>query len=113
MNAAEIEQAISEFTLQPFVAAEFAFGFLAAFSNTAPTLKCLSVELLNENPDWAKEDRRADTNDFMVRLVFASLRKIPTFLNARACSTRLWSITVFCWIRMARRSTQLSIGRLI
>ncbi|MCW8155857.1 class I SAM-dependent DNA methyltransferase [Stutzerimonas stutzeri] len=30
----------------------------------------LYVELLNENPDWAKAERRADMNHFMARLVF-------------------------------------------
>ncbi len=41
MNAVEIEQAISELALQPFDAAEFAFGFLAAFGNKDTTLKRL------------------------------------------------------------------------
>lgn len=33
-------------------------------------LNKLYVELLRENPDWAKDDRRADMNHFMARLVF-------------------------------------------
>ncbi|PAB29695.1 lactate dehydrogenase [Pseudomonas savastanoi pv. nerii] len=33
-------------------------------------LNKLYVELLNENPDWAKTERRADMNHFMARLVF-------------------------------------------
>ncbi|MES9829198.1 MAG: DNA methyltransferase [Candidatus Thiodiazotropha sp.] len=33
-------------------------------------LNKLYVELLRENPDWAKNDRRADMNHFMARLVF-------------------------------------------
>lgn len=33
-------------------------------------LNKLYVELLNENPDWAKAGRRADMNHFMARLVF-------------------------------------------
>lgn len=33
-------------------------------------LNKLYVELLNENPDWTKDDRRADMNHFMARLVF-------------------------------------------
>ena len=33
-------------------------------------LNKLYVELLNENPDWAKEERRADMNHFMARLIF-------------------------------------------
>lgn len=33
-------------------------------------LNKLYVELLSENPDWAKAERRADMNHFMARLVF-------------------------------------------
>ncbi|MDH0623064.1 N-6 DNA methylase [Pseudomonas chengduensis] len=33
-------------------------------------LNKLYVELLNENPDWARAERRADMNHFMARLVF-------------------------------------------
>ena len=33
-------------------------------------LNKLYVELLRENPEWAKEDRRADMNHFMARLIF-------------------------------------------
>lgn len=33
-------------------------------------LNKLYVELLNENPNWAKAERRADMNHFMARLVF-------------------------------------------
>jgi hypothetical protein len=33
-------------------------------------LNKLYVELLNENPDWAQAERRADMNHFMARLVF-------------------------------------------
>jgi len=33
-------------------------------------LNKLYVELLRENPDWAKDDRRPDMNHFMARLVF-------------------------------------------
>lgn len=33
-------------------------------------LNKLYVELLNENPDWATDERRADMNHFMARLVF-------------------------------------------
>ena len=35
MNAVEIEAAISELALQPFDAAEFPFGFLAAFGSVS------------------------------------------------------------------------------
>jgi hypothetical protein len=41
MNAVEIEGAISELALQPFVATEFPFAFLAAFGNKDTTLKRL------------------------------------------------------------------------
>jgi hypothetical protein len=33
-------------------------------------LNKLYVELLRENPDWSKEDRRSDMNHFMARLIF-------------------------------------------
>jgi hypothetical protein len=33
-------------------------------------LNKLYVELLNENPDWAGDERRADMNHFMARLIF-------------------------------------------
>jgi hypothetical protein len=33
-------------------------------------LNKLYIELLKENPDWAKDERRADMNHFMARLVF-------------------------------------------
>lgn len=33
-------------------------------------LNKLYVELLSNNPDWAKDDKRADMNHFMARLVF-------------------------------------------
>jgi len=41
MNAVEIEEAISDLALQPFDAAEFPFGFLAAFGNKDTALKRL------------------------------------------------------------------------
>ena len=33
-------------------------------------LNKLYVELLRENPEWAKDERRADMNHFMARLIF-------------------------------------------
>jgi hypothetical protein len=47
-------------------------------------LNKLYVELLHENSDWAKDERRADMNHFMARLVF--LPKTPISSTARACS---------------------------
>ncbi len=41
MNAVEIEQAISELALAPFVATEFPYAFLAAFGSKENTLKRL------------------------------------------------------------------------
>ncbi|MDD2742871.1 MAG: lactate dehydrogenase [Rhodocyclaceae bacterium] len=41
MNAVEIEEALSNLALQPFIAAEFPFAFLAAFGNKDTTLKRL------------------------------------------------------------------------
>jgi hypothetical protein len=200
MNAVEIEQAISELALQPFDAAEYAFGFLAAFGNKDTTLKRLRtgnnntsdvpggvllrnnihvavcesgtvgevlkslraspattkakakfilatdgqtleaedlvggetvncaysdfpdhfgfflplagistikeikdnpidvratgrlnklyVELLNENPDWAKEERRADMNHFMARLVFCFFAEDTDIFNGEGLFTK-------------------------
>ena len=36
-------------------------------------LNKLYVELLRENPDWAKAERRADMNHFMARLIFCRI----------------------------------------
>lgn len=44
MNAIEIEQAISELAAQPFDRTNFPFAFLAAFGNTAPTIKRLQSD---------------------------------------------------------------------
>ncbi len=41
INAAEIEQAISDLTLQPIAAAEFPFALVAAFGNDETTLRRL------------------------------------------------------------------------
>ncbi len=37
-------------------------------------LNRLYVELLKDNPDWGKADRRHDLNQFMARLIFCLLR---------------------------------------
>ncbi|MBI5918396.1 MAG: class I SAM-dependent DNA methyltransferase [Nitrosomonadales bacterium] len=49
MNAVEIEQAISELSLQPFDAAEFPFAFLAAFGNKETALKRLRAGNSNKS----------------------------------------------------------------
>jgi len=54
-------------------------------------LNKLYVELLSENPEWAKEDRRADMNHFMARLVFCFLPKILTSSMATVYLLRPWS----------------------
>jgi len=54
-------------------------------------LNKLYVELLRENPAWAKEDRRSDMNHFMARLIFASSPKTRASSTAPACSHRPWS----------------------
>ncbi len=51
-------------------------------------LNKLYVELLRENPAWAKADRRADMNHFMARLSFLLCRRHGHLQRSRACSRR-------------------------
>ncbi len=51
-------------------------------------LNKLYVELLNENPDWAKENRRADMNHFMARLVFCFFAEDTDIFNGEGLFTR-------------------------
>lgn len=51
-------------------------------------LNKLYVELLGENPDWAKEDRRADMNHFMARLVFCFFAEDTDIFNGEGLFTR-------------------------
>lgn len=44
-------------------------------------LNKLYVELLKENPDWAKDERRADMNHFMARLVFCFFAEDTDIFN--------------------------------
>lgn len=44
-------------------------------------LNKLYVELLNENPDWAKAERRTDMNHFMARLVFCFFAEDTDIFN--------------------------------
>lgn len=44
-------------------------------------LNKLYVELLNENPDWAQAERRADMNHFMARLVFCFFAEDTDIFN--------------------------------
>ena len=53
-------------------------------------LNKLYVELLRENPEWAKEQRRADMNHFMARLIFCFFAEDTGIFN----STGLFSKTV-------------------
>jgi hypothetical protein len=53
-------------------------------------LNKLYVELLRENPDWAKDERRADMNHFMARLVFCFFAEDTDIFNG----TSLFSQTV-------------------
>lgn len=53
-------------------------------------LNKLYVELLRENPEWAKADRRADMNHFMSRLIFCFFAEDTGIFN----STGLFSKTV-------------------
>ncbi|NSL53542.1 class I SAM-dependent DNA methyltransferase [Uliginosibacterium aquaticum] len=51
-------------------------------------LNKLYVELLNENPDWAKEERRADMNHFMARLVFCFFAEDTDIFNGEGVFTQ-------------------------
>jgi hypothetical protein len=51
-------------------------------------LNRLYVELLKDNPDWDKGDRREDFNHFMARLIFCFLRKIQIFFMGMGCLHR-------------------------
>lgn len=53
-------------------------------------LNKLYVELLRENPDWAKDQRRADMNHFMARLIFCFFAEDTGIFN----STGLFNKTV-------------------
>lgn len=51
-------------------------------------LNKLYVELLSENPAWAKEDRRADMNHFMARLVFCFFAEDTDIFNGDGLFTK-------------------------
>ncbi len=51
-------------------------------------LNKLYVELLNENPDWAQEERRADMNHFMARLVFCFFAEDTDIFNGEGLFTK-------------------------
>lgn len=48
----------------------------------------LYVELLSENPAWAKDDRRADMNHFMARLVFCFFAEDTDIFNGEGLFTK-------------------------
>ena len=51
-------------------------------------LNKLYVELLNENPDWAQAERRADMNHFMARLVFCFFAEDTDIFNGDSLFTK-------------------------
>jgi hypothetical protein len=51
-------------------------------------LNKLYVELLRENPDWARAERRADMNHFMARLIFCFFAEDTDIFNGEALFTR-------------------------
>ena len=51
-------------------------------------LNKLYVELLSENPDWAKDERRHDMNHFMARLVFCFFAEDTDIFNDEKLFTR-------------------------
>ena len=50
-------------------------------------LNKLYVELLRDNPDWAKDERRADMNHFMARLVFCFFAEDTDIFNGEGLFT--------------------------
>ncbi len=51
-------------------------------------LNKLYVELLRENPDWTKDERRADMNHFMARLVFCFFAEDTDIFNGTGLFTQ-------------------------
>lgn len=51
-------------------------------------LNKLYVELLRENPDWTKDERRADMNHFMARLVFCFFAEDTDIFNGDGLFTQ-------------------------
>jgi len=51
-------------------------------------LNKLYIELLNENPDWAQDARRADMNHFMARLVFCFFAEDTDIFNGAGLFTQ-------------------------
>lgn len=51
-------------------------------------LNKLYVELLSENPDWAKSERRHDMNHFMARLVFCFFAEDTDIFNGQGLFTQ-------------------------
>lgn len=51
-------------------------------------LNKLYVELLSDNPDWAKDERRADMNHFMARLVFCFFAEDTDIFNGEGLFTK-------------------------
>lgn len=51
-------------------------------------LNKLYVELLRENPDWAKDERSADMNHFMARLIFCFFAEDTGIFNGQGGFTR-------------------------
>jgi len=77
MNAAEIEEAISDLVLQPFDAAEFPFAFLTAFGNKDTALKRLRTSS-NNTSDLAGGvlGLKPDLNLLDLQAIFANRIKI-------------------------------------
>ena len=51
-------------------------------------LNKLYVELLRENPEWAKDERRADMNHFMARLIFCFFAEDTDIFNGEGLFTQ-------------------------
>jgi hypothetical protein len=51
-------------------------------------LNKLYIELLRENPEWAKDERRADMNHFMARLIFCFFAEDTDIFNGEGLFTQ-------------------------
>lgn len=56
-------------------------------------LNKLYLELLRENPDWAKEERRHDMNHFMARLIFCFFAEDTGIFEGYITKTHRTSVT--------------------
>lgn len=71
-------------------------------------LNKLYVELLRENPDWATEERRADMNHFMARLIFCFFAEDTDIFNGEGLFTQ----TIEQWSERDGSNTHLVLAEI-